>query len=352
VKKAVVGLSGGVDSAVAAAILQQEGFEVIGVTLKMKHPDPDFARIQSCSAEADAAAVNSVAEALGIPCRTVECFSAFETKVLRPAAQEYLSGRTPNPCCFCNPAVKFEELLSFAEGAGADCVATGHYVRLEKWEGSCRLLRGCDGVKDQSYFLYRLTQSQLSRLCFPLGGKCKSEVRQLAQELHLPVAARPDSQDACFCCENECFGETLRRAAGLPARKGTFLYQGKVAGHHNGVHCYTVGQRKGLNIALGRPAYISRIDGRSGEIDLTTEEADLMRCSFAVENPVFQQPVPACFDCSVQIRYRSCPISAMVEQEEEGRYLVQTDAPVKSVTPGQSAVFFFGDLLLGGGVIL
>ncbi|MEA4862561.1 MAG: tRNA 2-thiouridine(34) synthase MnmA [Victivallaceae bacterium] len=343
--KILVALSGGVDSSVAAAMLVEEGYEVIGATLSFRSPDPAFAERQHCGAKSDFDSIEQLTAKLGIRHYVLDRYHEFESRVLRPSWEAYRSGLTPNPCCLCNPRVKFGELIAFAREQGCLALATGHYARIENG----LLRRGRDRNKDQSYFLYRLTPEQLAFLRFPLGGIDKTEVRRRALALGLTVAAgRKESQDACFACDGECFAETLRRLFGELPEPGDFIYNGRKVGRHPGVHCCTIGQRKGLNVALGVPAYVAGIDAVSGEVELVTDEKMLECNAFAVEDLVLHRPLPA--NCFVQIRYRTpaCPASVSVEN---GRVEVVPETPLRAVTPGQSAVFYDGEYLLGGGII-
>ena len=350
--KVVVALSGGVDSSVAAALAVEQGFEVVGVTLKLKHPDPAFSSAQLCASKNDEAAISDIVRKLGISHVYLERFEQFRDRVLRPAAQEYLAGRTPNPCCDCNLLLKFGELVRYADEIGAEAVLTGHYATLQEENGIFRLYRGDDPLKDQSYFLYRLTQRELSRLRFPVGNLEKRKVRELAARFGLVTSNKPDSQDACFQVPGEAFGETLRRLFALDSAPGVFRFRGKIVGRHNGIHQYTIGQRKGLRVALGKPAYISAIHSETHEIDLETEPDDLLSHSFEVEQVTFQSgAIPEARRFDVQIRYRSRPISATVEDCGNGVWRVTPDHPLRAVTPGQAAVFYQGRLLLGGGRI-
>ena len=335
--KIVAALSGGVDSTVAAALALKEGAEVIGVTLALKHPDPAFSEAQRCAGQADLDAVKAVADKLGIRHVVLDRFPLFRDRVLRPAAETYMQGRTPNPCCVCNAEVKFAALLDYARSIGADKVITGHYARID----NLRLRRGADPAKDQTYFLYRLTPEMLKNISFPVGDLPKTEVRRIAAELELPTAERPDSQDACFMAQGETFGETLRRLFELPAQPGIFFYRGKKVGTHPGIHQYTLGQRKGLRVALGQRGYVAQIR-QDGSIELETDEQCLFSRGFTLENICGELPERGL----VQIRYRSKPVPASVSGS-----LVLTDEPQRAVTPGQSAVFYDGDILLGGGVI-
>ncbi len=346
--KYIVAMSGGVDSSVAAAIAREQGHELVAMTLRLKHPDPEFSSAQLCAAKSDEAAIKSVCDKLGIRHVYQDRFHDFACKVLRPAAGEYLSGRTPNPCCMCNEKVKFAAMMEAADEFGADGIITGHYARTGECDGHVRLFRGNDPVKDQTYFLYRLPENILRKIWFPIGGMEKSEVRKIAASLGLDTAEKPDSQDACFQVPGECFGETLRRLFDLPGRPGRFIYRGRTAGLHKGVHQYTIGQRKGLNVALGVPAYVTAIDAESGDITLETGQEVLMSRCFTVSDLTagfFPERV------QVQVRYRSCPVDAGCEILPDGSCRVYPDVPLRAVTPGQAAVFYDRDMLLGGGII-
>ncbi len=351
--KVIAALSGGVDSCVCAALLKQSGSEVEGATLLLKHPDPEFSRCQMCFHEEDARSIAELCGKLGIKHTYIEAYDVFAEKVLLPSAKEYAAGRTPNPCCMCNELVKFQILLDFAARTGADAVATGHYANIINKDGRFFLQRGADTGKDQSYFLYRLGQEALSKVLFPLGGMTKEEVRRIAADFGLSSAAKHDSQDSCFQIPGETFGETLRRAAGLKNIPGRIVYQGKTVGRHNGIHHYTIGQRKGLNVALGVPAFIRRIDPVTADIELATDRTELLCRRFLIENAVWaeQNPPEKSKTLQIQIRYRSRPETGHVEVTQEGAIAVIPDTPLKSVTPGQSAVFYDGNTLLGGGII-
>lgn len=334
-----VAMSGGVDSTVAAYLALQAGYWVTGVHLRMEADQPDDPQLQQCC------------RGLGIELIEHECSAEFYEKVLLASAKEYASGRTPNPCCQCNKVLKFAELLKVADSLGIKKVFTGHYVQLECRDGIYRLLRGVDQGKDQSYFLYRLTQNELSRVEFPLGRLTKAEVRQIAADASLPCAVRKDSQDACFQIPGECCGETLRRRCNLPVRKGKFIHQGKVAGRHEGIHRYTLGQRQGLNVALGVPAYIKSISAETGEIVLTTDQQELMSQSFIVRDISWQNEAVVKEDLTVKVRYRSPGVKCRIETLPENRLKITPDQPLRAVTPGQAAVFYDGEFLCGGGLI-
>ena len=337
--RVAVAMSGGVDSSVAALLGVRSGFAVTGIHLQLDDAPPD-------------PALKAVCDRIGIELVQWDCRAAFQERVIVPAATEYAAGRTPNPCCECNKFLKFAELFRCAGTLGIDRVWTGHYVRLETIDGSFRLRRAADAAKDQSYFLYKLGQEELARLGFPLGGMTKPEVRALAAAAELPCAARPDSQDACFQVAGEQCGETLCRRTGIAGRPGRFLYRGGEVGRHDGIHRYTIGQRQGLGVALGVPGYVRRIDPVSGDIELTTDPEELIGRSFAVIRPTWSAGAfPAGAELTVRVRYRSPGAACRVETEPDGGLRVRPDVPLRAVTPGQAAVFYAGDVLVGGGVI-
>ena len=332
----VVALSGGVDSSTAALLLRRDGWEVVGATLLL-HPGvdaPDPALARFCAGR-------------GIELHAVPVADEFAAKVLLPAAREYDRGRTPNPCCECNEVLKFAVLAEFARGVGADALATGHYCVAD----GAALYRGSDRAKDQSYFLYRLKRELLPFLRFPLGKLAKQEVRAIARAEGLECAERPDSQDVCFAVADECCGDTLLRRSGLPPRPGVVTYEGRVVGRHGGIHRATIGQRGGLGVALGVPAYVKRIDGTTGEVELCTDRAELGCRCFALSRVNWQQHPPAAgSELEIQIRYRSRPARCRVYPEGDA-CRIETSEPLFAVTPGQAGVLYDNDRLLGGGVI-
>ena len=336
-KRVLVALSGGVDSAAAALLLRDSGMEVIAATLRLEN-------------ETAAAAAEEVASALKIPHRVIPAETEFMERVLRPSALEYACGRTPNPCCFCNPLVKFALLMKAAETAGCGYLATGHYAVIDE---NGAVFRGTDRRKDQSYFLYRLPETFRRRLLFPLGKLTKPEVRQIAEEAALPVAGKPESQDTCFGVAGEKCGETLFRKCRMTAEPGFFRYNGKIAGRHQGIHLYTIGQRGGTGVALGVPAYIRAINPRNREIELVTEPELLETAEFGISQTVWHEAPEKVESRSVtvQIRYRNRGTAGKVKITAPDKARVTLETAARAVTPGQSAVFYDGDRLLGGGVI-
>ncbi len=336
-----VALSGGVDSSVTAALLQQQGYDVVGVTLQMRHPDPEFSARQSCGVKQDLEAIELVTKKLNIPHHTLKRYPEFEAQVLRHSWEQYANGHTPNPCCRCNHLIKFGELIKFAKSIGAEALATGHYANLTKIDQQQRLLRGKDLAKDQSYFLYNLTCEQLNFIRFPVGEMAKDEVKKIAQELGMKsISQKKESQDACFSADNECFAETLRRVFKAQLPNGVFVHNNRVVGTHSGIHRFTLGQRKGLNVALGVPGYVKKIEVATGIVELTTDEKELDTNRFEVSNVNFHSPMPIePFECLIQVRYRSKAQLGLVIPQANNRCIVELKESARAVSSGQAAVF-------------
>jgi tRNA-specific 2-thiouridylase len=353
----VVGLSGGIDSAVCALLLKEQGCEVIGVTLRLRACGSADSAQKSCCGPDAADMAGSVAAQLGIRHYVVDCREHFERDVLRPCWAAFEGGATPNPCVLCNATVRFDELLAVGRKLGAEQVATGHYARVQTDEQNRPLLlRGVDPNKDQTYFLHAIAPETLRHVRFPLGGMTKPEVRAIAQANGLVNAERAESQDVCFAGPEGHFADFLQRQFQGRATPGVFVDEtGRALGHHTGIHAYTIGQRRGLGFATGERVKVIAIDPATGTI--TVSDRPEAACSVTCHAESFvwhRDPLAAGARALAQVRYRQKAVAATVEAVSDGgRSLrVRFDEPVFGVTPGQSLVLYDGDLVLGGGRIV
>lgn len=360
-------MSGGVDSSTVAAMLRAEGHKVIGLTMQLWNQRrlcgaegmPEQVQGRCCSLD-DVYDARRVAEQIGIPYYVVNQERRFEEEVVRPFVHEYLSGRTPIPCSLCNNHLKFDELLTTARQAGAERIATGHYARCEYDESRGRWLlkRAVDPAKDQTYFLFGLTQEQLSRTLFPLGGMSKPQVRERAREFGLKLAEKPDSQEICFVPGGDYkrFIDAYLEEQGeaLPDTAGELVTQsGEVLGRHNGIHNFTVGQRKGLGVATGSPLYVLQVNGAKHQVIVGPDEALWSRTLCAHKlNWIAVDDLWKPMQVSVKIRNKHHAAAAVIEKTGEDEVRATFDEPQRAITPGQAAVFYDGDVVVGGGWIV
>jgi len=362
-----VAMSGGVDSSTVAAMLKDEGYELVGLTLQLwnqrrlagKEGMPEEVQGRCCSID-DVYDARRVAESLGIPYYLLNEQERFEQQVVRPFVKEYLAGRTPIPCSLCNNYLKFDQLLIRARQIGADRIATGHYARNEYDPARNRwiLKRPADTSKDQTYFLFGLTQDQLSRTLFPLGSYTKPEVREIARQHALALAAKPDSQEICFIPGGDYkrFIDAYLDEQGepMPDSSGELVSTtGEVIGHHHGIHNFTVGQRKGLGLSSPTPLYVIQIDNVTNQVKVGSEPETTIRTLRARDlNWISIPSLDAPMRVKAKIRHRHDPAWATIEMSGDGEVLATFDAPQRAVTPGQSAVFYDGDEVVGGGWIV
>ena len=351
-RRIVVAMSGGVDSSVVAALAAATGAETIGVTLQLYDHGEAVGRAGSCCAGRDIRDARAVCDRLGIAHYVFDHASRFKTEVIDDFADEYLAGRTPIPCVKCNMGPKFTDLFALARDLGADCLATGHYVRRVLGPQGAELHRAHDPARDQSYFLFATTAAQLDFLRFPLGGMPKPQVRELAAELGLGVAGKPDSQDICFVPDGD-YTAFIERYTGEMAKPGDFVdKEGKVLGRHEGITHYTIGQRRGLRFPAKTRIYVQKIDPVTNQVvlgknedlfttELTANELNLITCDKLTE------PLRV----TAKVRYRHKEQPALAWQTEDGKLHVRFDQPQRAITRGQAVVLYQGDLVIGGGVI-
>ncbi|MBP3420900.1 MAG: tRNA 2-thiouridine(34) synthase MnmA [Lachnospiraceae bacterium] len=354
-KKAIIAMSGGVDSSVAAYLMTKEGYECIGATMKLyDNQNNGTEQEKTCCSVDDVADAGKVARAFGMPFYVLNFTAEFDKEVIQRFVNTYMEGGTPNPCIECNRYLKFQKLMQRMYELDFDYVVTGHYARVEYDEASERYLlkKGMDESKDQSYVLYNLTQEQLSHTLFPLGKYCKTEIRAIADEMGFVNANKPDSQDICFVQDGD-YAKFIETYCGKTFPEGDFVTEdGRVLGTHKGIIRYTIGQRKGLGLALPEPMYVceKRMDentvvlGRNEDLFHDTLEAtDLNWIAFS--------DVTAPVRCKAKIRYKQKEADAVIEKISDDRVRVTFDEPQRGITTGQAVVFYDGDVVLGGGKI-
>ncbi|MCY6484720.1 tRNA 2-thiouridine(34) synthase MnmA [Clostridium aestuarii] len=352
-KKVVIGMSGGVDSSVAAYLLKKQGYDVIGVTMQIwQEVEEAELREGGCCSLSAVDDARRVADKLDIPFYIMNFKEAFKKNVIDYFIDEYMEGRTPNPCIACNKFIKFDAFLKKAQAIGADYVSTGHYARIYK-EGDRYLVRRAeDDTKDQTYALYNLTQYQLEHTVMPCGEYRKTEIREIAKEIGLEVHSKKDSQEICFVYDND-HGAYIKNQVPEKVKEGNFVdKEGNILGKHKGIVYYTIGQRKGLGIALGKPMYVVDIIPYKNEVVLGSEE-DIFNTELIAKDINFipfdtlEQPL----EVEAKVRYSGKPSKAVIAPLEDGKVKVIFETKQRAITKGQSVVFYQGDLLVGGGVI-
>ena len=357
-KRVMIGMSGGVDSSVAAYLLKEQGYDVIGVTMKLWQDDDDelIENEGGCCSLAAVEDARQVADKIGIPFYVLNFSDVFKEKVIEPFIDEYLNGRTPNPCISCNKHIKFDDFFRKARQIGCDYVATGHYAKIEKDEESGRFLlkKSVTDKKDQTYALYNLTQEQLEHTLLPIGDYEKDRVREIAKEMGMDVHNKPDSQEICFVKDNDYAGY-VKKHSKKRIEEGFFVdTKGNVLGKHNGIINYTIGQRKGLGIALGKPMFVVDIDPVRNTVVLGDNEDIFNKVLIAkdvnfisIDGVKEDEPIRV----EAKIRYSAKPSPATVYKHGEDAIKIVFDEPQRAITKGQSVVMYNGDVVVGGGII-
>lgn len=350
--RVVVAMSGGVDSSLSAALLVEEGYDVVGVAMRLWE-DPAGSGASGCCSLDDFLDARQVAAGLGIPFYVMDFRDEFRRGVVDDFVSEYRSGRTPNPCARCNETIKFGTFWQRARALGADRIATGHYARVRDGAAGAELWRGVDEEKDQSYFLFSIERSVLARTLFPVGSMTKKEVRQAAERRGLPVAGKRDSQEVCFAPRREHVAFVERHASSIPVRRGAIVdREGRAVGRHDGVHRFTVGQRRGLGIGAERePRYVTAIDGERGTVRIGPA-ADVVSAGLVASRASWIGPPPRRGELvAIKIRSRFAPQPARVASAGPTSFTVEVHGGLRAATPGQAAVLYDGERVIGGGWI-
>ena len=355
-KKVIVGMSGGVDSSVAAMLLKKQGYDVIGVTMQIWQDEETAVQEENggCCGLSAVDDARRVADQLEIPYYVMNFKKEFKDWVMDDFVQEYFRGRTPNPCIRCNRYVKWEALLHRSLALGGDYIATGHYAKVVQLENGRYTLKKAPSRKDQTYALYNLTQEQLSKTIMPVGDYTKDEIRRMADEIGLAVASKPDSQDICFIPDGN-YQKFLYEYTGKKLPQGNFVDQsGKVIGVHQGITHYTIGQRKGLNLSMGHPVFVTEIRPETNEV-VIGENKDVFKSSLVASDVNWMSiPDPAPGEkvrVHAKVRYAHQGADATVYMTEDGNLICEFDEPQRAITPGQALVMYDGDYVVGGGVI-
>ena len=355
--RVLVAMSGGVDSSVAAAILREQGYDVVGVAMRLapEAATPAVKRRGTCCSHDDFEDARRVAERMDFPFYVIDLRADFAARVVDNFVSEYLGGRTPNPCVMCNREIKFDRLWSRARALNAGCIATGHYARIvQDANGRFRLLRAADDAKDQSYFLFTLGQAELARTLFPLGAMTKTEVRARARALGLATADKPESQEICFVTDGDYAGFVERRSNPAQLRPGSIVgSDGTRLADHSGVHRFTVGQRRGLGVASGERLYVREIRAQTGEVVAVhrgeLDSAGLVANRVSLVDDSIAPGGELSVEVKIRYRHRAIPATMRVDAERRAEIRFASGGP--AVTPGQACVFYRGDEVLGGGFI-
>ena len=346
-------MSGGVDSSVAAYLLKEQGYDVIGVTMQIWQEDKEYEEREggccSLSAVDDA---RRVADKIGIPFYVLNFRDSFKKNVIDYFIDEYMEGKTPNPCIACNKYLKFDELLKKAQGIGADYIATGHYAKIEEHNGRYILVKSDDDKKDQTYALYNMTQEQLAHTLMPCGEYTKDRIREIAKEIGLDVHNKKDSEEICFISDNN-HGKYISEAMPGNVKQGNFVDKdGNILGKHKGIVYYTIGQRKGLGLDMGRPVFVTDINPLTNEVVVGAEE-DIFKTDLICKdiNFIAFDNLDKSLELKAKIRYSAKPATATITPLENGKVIVSFKEKQRAITKGQSVVFYLDDLVVGGGII-